>query len=90
MEIGHTYLKDPTPTTLRPRIITQDHLASLQNYSTNLWSDLLILEKMWQEGKLEHVIEMDEHEAELARMQPWAGSAALIASDCLFGFGAHL
>jgi hypothetical protein len=89
-EIGHTYLNDPTPTTLRPRLIAQGHLASLKAYSSNLWKDLLILEEMWLQGKLDHVIEMDEHELEIARMQPWAGTAALIASDCLFGFGAHL
>lgn len=90
LELGHTYLKGPTPTTLRPRIITQDHLFDLQKYSADLWNDLLILEKLWREGKLDHVIEMDEEEAKIARMQPWEGAAALIASDCLFSFGAHL
>jgi hypothetical protein len=33
---------------------------------------------------------MGEGEAEIARMQPWRGSPALIASDGLFSFGAHL
>jgi hypothetical protein len=65
-------------------------MASLQEYSRNLWGDLLKLEKMWQEGKLEHVIQMGENEVEIARMQPWGGSPALIASDGLFSFGAHL
>jgi len=90
LELGHTYLKGPTPTTLRPRVITQDHLASLQKYSANLWSDSLILERMWREGKLDHVAQMGEEEAKIARMQPWVGSPALIASDCLFSFGAHV
>ncbi len=45
---------------------------------------------MWVEGKLDHVVELGEDEAEIARIQPWGGSAALIASDCLFSFGAHL
>ena len=90
LELGHTYLQGPTPTTLRPRIITQNHLASLQEYSVNLWNDLLKLERMWQEGRLGHVIQMGEGEAEIARMQPWGGSPALIASDGLFSFGAHL
>jgi len=90
LELGHTYLKGPTPTTLRPRIITQDHLSSLHKYSANLWNDLLILEKIWRKGKLDHVIALDEDEARIARMQPWEGSAALIASDCLFSFGAHI
>jgi hypothetical protein len=90
LELGHTYLQGPTPTTLRPRIITVDHMASLQEYSLNLWGDLLKLEKLWQEGKLGHVIQMGEGEEEIARMQPWGGSPALIASDGLFSFGAHL
>lgn len=90
LELGHTYLQGPTPTTLRPRIITENHLTFLQEYSKNLWKDLLILEKMWIAGELDHVVEMGEHEAEIARMQPWGGSQALIASDCLFSFGAHM
>jgi hypothetical protein len=90
LELGHTYLQGPTPTTLRPRIITEDHVAYLQEYSARLWNDLLILEKMWQEGKLDHVVRMGEGEAEIGRMQPWRGSPALIASDGLFSFGAHL
>ena len=31
-----------------------------------------------------------EGEVEIARMQPWGGSPALVASDGLFSFGAHL
>jgi hypothetical protein len=90
MELGHTYLQGPTPTTLRPRIITENHLTLLREYSTNLWQDMVKLERMWQEGRLNHVIRMDEGEAEIARMQPWGGSPALVASDGLFSFGAHL
>ena len=90
LELGHTYLQGPTPTTLRPRIITRDHMAYLREYSINLWRDLLRLERMWLEGKLGHVIQMGEGEAEIARMQPWGGSPALVASDGLFSFGAHL
>ncbi len=90
LELGHTYLQGPTPTTLRPRIITQNHLTFLQEYSVNLWGDLLKLEKMWQEGRLDHVVRLGKGEAEIARMQPWGGSPALIASDGLFSFGAHL
>ena len=90
LELGHSYLKGPTPITLRPRIITQNHLVALQEYSVNLWNDLLKLEKMWIEGKLDHVVELGEGEAEVAQMQPWRGSQALIASDGLFSFGAHL
>lgn len=90
LELGHLYLQGPTPTTLRPRIITTRHLNYLQKYSANLWRDLIKLEKMWMEGKLDHVIQMSEGQSEIARMQPWKGSAALIASDGLFSFGAHL
>ena len=90
IELGHAYLKGPTPITLRPRVITEDHLVALQEYSVNLWNDLLKLEKIWIEGKLDHVVELGEGQAEMARMQPWGGSQALIASDGLFSFGADL
>ncbi len=90
LELGHTYLRGPTPTTLRPRIITQSHLASMQEYSASLWRDLLKLEKMWQEGNLDDVVLLGDGEVEIARMQPWQGSPALIASDGLFSFGADL
>ncbi len=90
LELGHTYLKRPTPTTLRPRIITQKHLAALEAYSTFLWKDLLVLEKVWQEGSLDRVVQMGRGEMKIARMQPWGGSPALIASDGLFSFGAHV
>jgi hypothetical protein len=88
--MGHTYLQGATPTTLRPRIITKKHLTYLQKYSANLWDDLLKLEKIWQEGKLDRVVQMGKGEAEIARMQPWGGSPALIATDGLFSFGADL
>ncbi len=90
LELKHTYLEGPTPTTLRPRIISLSQLAALQEYSTNLWSDLLKLEKWWRQGKLNHVVQMSEGEEEIARMQFWGGSPALIASDGLFSFGADL
>ncbi|MCP4681352.1 MAG: hypothetical protein GY864_03365 [Desulfobacterales bacterium] len=90
LELGHTYLQGPTPTTLRPRIISRDHLASLQEYSINLWNDLLKLEKIWRQGKLDHVVQMGKAETEIARSQPWEGSPAMVASDGLFSFGAHL
>lgn len=90
LELGHTYLKKPTPTTLRPRIITPEQLDSLKEYSTNLWNDLIKLEKMWMEGRLNHVVRMNEKEAEIARMQPWTGTPALVASDCLFNFGTDI
>ena len=45
---------------------------------------------MWQEGKLGNVVQMGEGEKEIAGMQPWKGSPALIATDGLFSFGADL
>ena len=90
LELKHTYLEGPTPTTLRPRIISLSQLAALQEYSNNLWADLLKLEKWWHEGKLNHVVQMSEGEEEIARMHFWGGSPALIASDGLFSFGADL
>ena len=90
MELGHRYLTGPTPITLRPRIITRNHLVALQEYSADLWGDLLKLEKLWIEGKLDHVVQLDDDQAEICRMQPWGGSQALIASDGLFSFGADL
>ncbi|MFC1532389.1 hypothetical protein ACFLZG_02425 [Thermodesulfobacteriota bacterium] len=90
MELGHTYLQGPNPTTLRPRIITQEQLDVLKKYSFNLWNDLLILEKIWKEGRLDHVVQTGKEMAEIAKMQPWGGSPALVASDCLFSFGAHI
>ena len=90
LELKHTYLKGPTPTTLRPRIISPSQLAALREYSANLWSDLLKLEKWWHAGKLNHLVQMGEGEEEIARLQFWGGSPALIASDGLFSFGADL
>jgi hypothetical protein len=90
LELKHTYLKGPTPITLRPRIISLSQLAALREYSANLWIDSLKLERWWHEGKLNHVVQMDKGEEEIARMQYWGGSPALIASDGLFSFGADL
>ena len=45
LELKHTYLKRPTPTTLRPRIISLSQVTALRTYSTNLWADLLKLKK---------------------------------------------
>ncbi len=90
LELKHTYLKGPTPTTLRPRIINLSQLGALQQYSANLWADSLKLEKWWHAGQLNHVVQMGAGEEEIARMQFWGGSPALIASDGLFSFGADL
>jgi len=53
---------------------------------TDLWSDCLSLEKMWLEGELDGIVKIEEEELEIARLQPWRGSPAIIASDGLFCF----
>ena len=45
-------------------------------------------EKMWLAGELDEFVNIEEEELEIARMNPWGGSAAIIASDGLFDFGA--
>jgi hypothetical protein len=41
---------------------------------------------MWLDGELDPFIDIEEEELDIARSQPWGGSAAIIASDGLFGF----
>jgi hypothetical protein len=44
---------------------------------------------MWLSGELDEIIKIEAEELEIARMHPWGGSPAIIASDGLFGFGAE-
>ncbi len=83
-----TYLLGPIKIALRPRIITAPQIEALKHYSANLWSDCLTLEKMWLSKELDDIVILEEEELEIARLQPWGGGAAIIASDGLFGFGA--
>ena len=83
-----TYLLGPIKIALRPRIIAPGQLDALARYGKQIWSDCLTLEKMWLDGSLDQMIQIEEAELEIARMQPWGGSPAIIASDGLFGFGA--
>ena len=85
-----TYLLGPIKIALRPRIVTTDQLKALENYCFAMWDDCLTLENMWLAGKLDEYIDIEEEELEIARMQPWAGGAAIFAADGLFGFGAEL
>ncbi|RLC66592.1 MAG: hypothetical protein DRI52_11825 [Chloroflexi bacterium] len=55
----------------------------------NLWRDCMRLEDWWREGKLDHVVRLTSQEKKLAHLQPWRGSAGLVASDGLTGFGAQ-
>jgi hypothetical protein len=89
MDCDFTYLLGPVKIALRPRVITTGQIDALKDYGRKVWKDCLTLEKMWQTGQLDHFINIEEEELEIARTNPWQGSAAIIASDGLFGFGAE-
>jgi hypothetical protein len=88
LDCEFTYLLGPVRIALRPRLITSAQIASLRRYGHKLWHDCLTLEKMWLSGKLDKFINIEEEELEIAHMNPWKGTAAIIASDGLFNFGA--
>jgi len=90
IEMGFTYLLGPIMISLRPRLLTMDHVRELRQYARNLWQDALILEELWREGELDHLVQVGPEEKELALKQPWRGSPALMVSDGLFSFGADL
>ncbi len=89
LDCDFTYLLGPVKIALRPRVITIGQIEALRSYGEKMWADCLTLEKMWQTGQLDRMINIEEEELEIARMNPWQGSAAIIASDGLFGFGAE-
>ena len=89
LDCDFTYLLGPVKIALRPRVVTLNQIEALKNYGQKLWADCLTLEDLWQSGQLDPMINIEEEELEIARMQPWKGSAAIIASDGLFGFGAQ-
>ncbi|MCW8893985.1 MAG: hypothetical protein OQL18_11815 [Deltaproteobacteria bacterium] len=84
-----TYLLGPIKMALRPRLITLSHLAALKNYTEAVWSDCLILEKMYLEGALDDMTDIEDEELTICQSQPWGGAAAIFATDGLFSFGAH-
>lgn len=90
MEHRFTYLLGPIRIALRPRLVTEDQLRALSNYTDAIWDDCRELEKMWIQGELDTMIDIEEEELKIARMQPWGGSPAIFAADGLFSFGAHL
>ncbi len=90
IEERFTYLLGPIKIALRPRIITLAQLSDLEKYCATVWSDSLMLEKMWHAGALDEYIDIEHEELEIARLQPWKGGPAIFASDGLFSFGAHL
>ena len=87
-EMAFTYLLGPIRVALRPRLITRRQLKAVAAYGQKLWADCLLLEKMWLAGELDELVNIEKEELDIARMQPWKGSAAIIASDGLFNFGA--
>ena len=89
MNCDFTYLLGPVKIALRPRLITAGQIEALESYGRKMWADCLKLENLWLAGQLDDLIQIEEEELEIARMQPWQGSAAIIASDGLFGFGAE-
>jgi len=89
MDCDFTYLLGPVKIALRPRVITAAQIEALKSYGKKMWADCLTLEKLWLSGQLAELIRIEEEELEIARMNPWQGSAAVIASDGLFGFGAE-
>jgi hypothetical protein len=88
-QMEFTYLLGPIKIALRPRLITMEQMKAVMDYGNKLWADCLILEQMWRQGELDEIIKIEEEELEIARMQPWEGSPAIIASDGLFNFGAE-
>jgi len=90
MEFDFTYLLGPIKIALRPRVVTLPQIAALENYCKKLWADCLTLEKMWLTGELDQIIKIEAEELDIAKMHPWGGSPAIIASDGLFGFGAEM
>ena len=89
MEHDFTYLLGPIKIALRPRVITTHQLESLENYCDAMWSDCLTLEKMWLSGELDDIVNIEKEELEIASLQPWGGTPAIIASDGLFNFGTN-
>lgn len=91
MAIEHrfTYLLGPIKIALRPRLILNRHLEELRLYTAAVWKDCLLLEKMYLEGALADMIDIEPEELDISLSQPWSGAAAIFASDGLFSFGAH-
>jgi hypothetical protein len=81
-----TYILGPIKIALRPRVLTEKQIVALTGYCSALWQDCLLLERMWRDGQLDGLIHIEEEELEIARMQPWEGGPAIIASDGLFNF----
>ncbi len=86
LAIGNIYMLGPIMCTLRPRILTDDYIKQIWTYGQNLWQDALTLEDLWLNGKLNEFVQIPEEEESIARLAPWRGKPAIIASDGLFSF----
>jgi len=89
VEMGHTYLLGPIKTAWRPRLLNESQVGQLRVYCENLWADAVKLTNWWRQGKLDEFVQITPEEEEIARMAPWNGQPALVASDGLFSFGSH-
>jgi hypothetical protein len=87
--MGHTYLLGPIMTAWRPRLLDEAQVGELRLYCENLWADAVKLTNWWREGQLDEFVHITPEEEAIARMAPWTGQVALMASDGLFSFGAH-
>jgi hypothetical protein len=90
IENRFTYLLGPIKIALRPRLIKVSQMKALDKYCQGIWNDCLILEKMWQSDEFGIRMKIDPEELEIIKSQPWNGSPAILASDGLFSFGAHI
>ena len=88
VEHRFTYLLGPIKVALRPRVISAPQIKSARS----LWSRPLVgLPDVGENVAFRRtgwVVKIEEEELEIARMQPWGGGPAIIASDGLFDFGA--
>ena len=80
-------LLDPAQDRFGRRIV--GHLEELRAYTDAIWEDCRELERMWLQGELSAMIDIEDEELEIARSQHWGGSPAIFAADGLFSFGAH-
>ena len=90
IENRFTYLLGPIKIALRPRLIKISQMNALKKYCQGIWNDCLLLEKMWQSGELGIRMNIEPEELEIIKSQPWNGTPAILASDGLFSFGAHI
>jgi hypothetical protein len=90
IEYQFTYLLGPIKIALRPRLVTVKQMQALERYCAGIWADCVTLEKMWSNGEMDVIINIEPEELKIINSQPWHGSPAIFASDGLFSFGAHV